>query len=373
MRRSPSAAISAPTTCTPVLDSARHTTAVRPPVPLISQPPLLLVEHLSRCYGGGAAAVDGVSFSLAKGELLALLGPSGCGKTTTLRLIAGFERADQGVVRLNGQEITHRPPEQRGFGLVFQDYALFPHLTVAANVGFGLHRLPRGQARVRVEEMLALVGLAHLGKRYPHELSGGQQQRVALARTLAPAPALVLLDEPFSNLDAAMRVQMRQEVRQLFHQTNTAAILVTHDQEEAMVMADRLALMERGRLVQIGQADAIYRQPATAFVANFLGRANVLEGQAHGERVDTILGDLPLLKPAQGYTQVAVRPEQIRLVADPAAAATVEVREFRGHDQLYRVRLGDEALTVITPAQPCLAEGCRVQLQVQDRVVALAA
>jgi ABC-type glutathione transport system ATPase component len=170
VRRSPSAAISAPTTCTPVLDSARHTTAVRPPVPLISQPPLLLVEHLSRCYGGGAAAVDGVSFSLAKGELLALLGPSGCGKTTTLRLIAGFERADQGVVRLNGQEITHRPPEQRGFGLVFQDYALFPHLTVAANVGFGLHRLPRGQARVRVEEMLALVGLAHLGKRYPRAL-----------------------------------------------------------------------------------------------------------------------------------------------------------------------------------------------------------
>jgi iron(III) transport system ATP-binding protein len=221
--------------------------------------------------------------------------------------------------------------------------------------------------------MLQLVGLAHLGKRFPHELSGGQQQRVALARTLAPAPALVLLDEPFSNLDAAMRVQMRQEVRQLFHQTSTAAILVTHDQEEAMVMADRLALMERGRLVQIGQADAIYRQPATAFVANFLGRANVLEGQAHGERVDTILGELPLLKPAEGYTQVAVRPEQIRLVADPAAAATVEVREFRGHDQLYRVRLGDEALTVITPAQPCLAEGCRVQLQVQDRVVALAA
>jgi len=374
VRRSPSAAISAPTACTPVLDSARLTTAIRPPVPLMSQPPLLQIEQLSRRYAGGtAAAVDGVSFELARGELLALLGPSGCGKTTTLRLIAGFERADGGVVRLNGQEITHRPPEQRGFGLVFQDYALFPHLTVAANVGFGLHRLPRGQARARVEEMLELVGLAHLGKRFPHELSGGQQQRVALARTLAPAPALVLLDEPFSNLDAAMRVQMRQEVRQLFHQTSTAAILVTHDQEEAMVMADRLALMERGRLVQIGQADAIYRQPATAFVANFLGRANVLEGQAHGERVDTILGELPLLKPAEGYTQVAVRPEQIRLVADPAAAATVEVREFRGHDQLYRVRLGDEALTVITPAQPCLAEGCRVQLQVQDQVVALAA
>jgi iron(III) transport system ATP-binding protein len=339
----------------------------------MSLSPLLQIEQLTRQYGSGAAAVDGVSFELARGELLALLGPSGCGKTTTLRLIAGFERADRGVVRLNGQEITHWQPERRGFGLVFQDYALFPHLTVAANVGFGLHRLPRGQARGRVEEMLELVGLAHLGKRFPHELSGGQQQRVALARTLAPAPALVLLDEPFSNLDAAMRVQMRQEVRQLLHQTNTAAILVTHDQEEAMVTADRLAVMERGHLVQIGRADVIYGQPATAFVASFLGRSNVLEGRADGERVETILGFLSLLKPAEGYTQVAVRPEQIRLVADPAAQATVEVREFRGHDQLYRVRLGEESLTVITPPQPCLPEGCRVQLQVQDRVVALAA
>jgi iron(III) transport system ATP-binding protein len=339
----------------------------------MSQPPLLQIEQLTRRYGGSAAAVDGVSFNLAQGELLALLGPSGCGKTTTLRLIAGFERPDKGVVRLNGEEITLWQPERRGFGLVFQDYALFPHLNVAANVGFGLHRLPRGQVRSRVAEMLELVGLAHLGKRYPHELSGGQQQRVALARTLAPSPALVLLDEPFSNLDAAMRVQMRQEVRHLFQQTNTAAILVTHDQEEAMVMADRLAVMERGKLVQIGPADLIYRQPATAFVASFLGRANVLEGQAHGAEVDTILGALPLLEPAEGYTQVAVRPEQIRLVADPTAAATVELREFRGHDQLYRVRLGEEALTVITPPQPCLAEGSRVLLQVNDRVVALAA
>ena len=340
----------------------------------MSLAPLLQIEKLTRRYAGGAAAaVDGVSFELATGELLALLGPSGCGKTTTLRLIAGFEQADAGMVRLHGQDITHWQPEQRGFGLVFQDYALCPHLTVAANVGFGLHRLPRGQARARVEDMLELVGLAHLGKRYPHELSGGQQQRVALARTLAPAPALVLLDEPFSNLDAAMRVQMRQEVRQLLRQTNTAAILVTHDQEEAMVTADRLAVMERGHLVQIGRADAIYRQPATAFVASFLGRANVLEGKAHGEQVETILGALPLLEPAEGYTQVAVRPEQIRLVADPAARATVEVREFRGHDQLYTVRLGDEAITVITPPQPCLAEGSRVQLQVQERVVALAA
>ncbi len=338
----------------------------------MSLPPLLDVDQLSRRFVAGPPAVDRVSFSLAPGELLALLGPSGCGKTTTLRLIAGFEQADQGTIRLNGQAITDWPPEQRGFGLVFQDYALFPHMSVAANVGFGLHRWPRARGRHRTQEMLELVGLAHLAKRYPHELSGGQQQRVALARTLAPAPALVLLDEPFSNLDAAMRVEMRQEVRHLLRQTDTAAILVTHDQEEAMVMADRLALMEQGRLVQIGRADLVYQRPASAFVAHFLGRSNLLQGQASGGEVQTILGRLPLVQPAEGHTTVAIRPEQIRLVVDPEAQATVETREFRGHDQLYRVRLADTSITVITPPQPCLAEGCKVQMQVFDPVIALA-
>jgi len=334
------------------------------------------IEDLWYRYPGrdvSAWTLQGIDLALVAGELVGLLGPSGCGKTTLLRLIAGFERPGRGSIRIGGQQVAGPdrllPPERRGVGMVFQDDALFPHLDAWRNACFGLRR---GQDTARVAWLLDLLGLAGLERRYPHELSGGQRQRLAMARALAPSPSVVLLDEPFSNLDAAMRVQMRQEVRQLLRQTNTAAILVTHDQEEAMVMADRLAVMERGKLVQIGSADAIYRQPATAFVACFLGQANVLEGQAHGEHVHTILGSLPLLEPAEGYTQVAVRPEQIRLVADPAAEATVEVREFRGHNQLYRVRLGEENLTVITPALPCLAEGCRVQLQVQEQVVALA-
>jgi iron(III) transport system ATP-binding protein len=317
--------------------------------------------------------VNDVSFTLGEGELMALLGPSGCGKTTTLRMIAGLEIPDAGSVWLRGTPITGWRPERRGIGLVFQDYALFPHLTVAENVRFGLHRWPGRRASARIEEMLELVGLEGLGRRYPHELSGGQQQRVALARTLAPAPELVLLDEPFSNLDAAMRVETRQEVRRLLRQAGAAAILVTHDQEEAMVMADRLAVMERGQLIQSGPPDEIYRRPASAFVARFLGRSNLLQGDANGTAVTTLLGSLALESPAQGPTTIAVRPEQIRLVADPEAPATVEVREFRGHDQLYRVRVGDTALMVISPNTGALREGERVRLEITDTVVPLPA
>ncbi|MGL6135285.1 MAG: ABC transporter ATP-binding protein [Prochlorococcaceae cyanobacterium] len=335
--------------------------------------PLLDVRGLCRQFANGSPAVDSVSFSLEQGELMALLGPSGCGKTTTLRMIAGLETVDAGSVWLRGIEITGWRPERRGIGLVFQDYALFPHLNVAENVRFGLHRWPRSKAAARSEDMLELVGLTALARRYPHELSGGQQQRVALARTLAPQPELVLLDEPFSNLDAAMRLEMRQEVRQLLRRAGAAAILVTHDQEEAMVIADQLAVMEHGRLVQSGTPDAIYRRPASSFVARFLGRSNLLRGQAHGEAADTLLGCLPLVSPAHGPTTIAVRPEQIRLVADTEAAATVEMREFRGHDQLYRVRVGDIALTVITANSEALREGDQVRVEVSEQVVALPA
>lgn len=314
-----------------------------------------------------------VNLSLGEGELMALLGPSGCGKTTTLRMIAGLEIPDAGSIWLRGIPITSWRPERRGIGLVFQDYALFPHLTVADNVRFGLHRWPASRAAARTSEMLEMVGLQALARRYPHELSGGQQQRVALARTLAPAPELVLLDEPFSNLDAAMRVEMRQEVRRLLRQAGAAAILVTHDQEEAMVMADRLVVMDQGRLVQSGPPDEVYRHPASAFVARFLGRSNLLRGEADGWAVTTPLGALALASPAHGPTTIAVRPEQIRLVADPEAPATVEVREFRGHDQLYRVRVGDTALMVISPNTGALQEGERVRLDVTDTVVALPA
>ncbi|MFO8237484.1 MAG: ABC transporter ATP-binding protein [Prochlorococcaceae cyanobacterium] len=341
--------------------------------PASPSPSLLEVRDLCRRFTSGLPAVDRVMFSLKQGELMALLGPSGCGKTTTLRMIAGLETVDAGSVWLRGIPITGWRPERRGIGLVFQDYALFPHLTVGENVRFGLHRWPRARAAARTEEMLELVDLTALERRYPHELSGGQQQRVALARTLAPEPALVLLDEPFSNLDAAMRLEMRQEVRQLLRRAGAAAILVTHDQEEAMVMADRLAVMERGRLVQCGRPDAIYRRPASAFVASFLGRSNLLPGEAHGSAADTLLGCLPLVTPAQGPTTIAVRPEQIRLVADAQAPGTVEMREFRGHDQLYRVRVGDLALTVISTNEDVLQEGARVRLVVTEQVVSLQA
>lgn len=331
--------------------------------------PLLRVENLQRTFTAGRPAVHGVSFDLQPGELLALLGPSGCGKTTTLRLIAGLEHPDAGSVWLREVEITALRPERRGIGIVFQDYALFPHLTVAQNVRFGLHRWPRARVAQRVAAMLELVGLPDHGGRYPHELSGGQRQRVALARTLAPAPDLVLLDEPFSNLDASLRQEMRQVVRQLLKAAETAAILVTHDQEEAMVMADRLAVMQAGRLVQMGRPDAIYRRPATSFVAGFLGRSNLVRGMALGDTVDTPLGSLPLAVPARGPTTIALRPEQIRLEADPEGPARVEVSEFRGHDRLYHVRLEETSLVVISPSQDYLEEGDRVRLEISDVVM----
>jgi iron(III) transport system ATP-binding protein len=334
---------------------------------------LLEVDGLTRRFPSeAAAAVDRVSFSLGEGELVALLGPSGCGKTTTLRMIGGLETPDAGTIRLRGRDITHLPPERRGIGIVFQDYALFPHLNVLENVRFGLRHLPRAASRARAQEMLALVGLEGLGARRPHQLSGGQQQRVALARTLAVSPPLVLMDEPFSNLDAAMRVETRQEVRRLLKEIGSAGILVTHDQEEALALADRIAVMERGRVLQIGTPDEIYRNPATRFVAAFIGRSNILPGRAEGMAAETAFGRLPLSRAANGSVSLAVRPEQIMIEADPQGRAAVVGREFRGHDQLYWVQEGERCFLVISglgqgSAAP-LDVGARVRLRICDCV-----
>lgn len=343
-------------------------TSVTTPSP---QPqPLMEIRRLSRRFRlDDLPAVEQVSFDIHEGELMALLGPSGCGKTTTLRMIGGFEEPDSGSIRLKGRDITRLPPEQRGIGFVFQDYALFPHLNVLDNVRFGLRDRSRAKAEERAYEMLRLVNLVGFAMRRPHELSGGQQQRVALARTLALAPPLVLLDEPFSNLDAAMRVDTRQEVRGLLKKAGSAAVLVTHDQEEALALADRIAVMEAGRVCQIGTPDEIYRNPVSRFVASFIGRSNIVTGTANGMDAETPFGRLPLSRSASGMVELAVRPEQILLEPSPDGRAEVVAREYRGHDQLYWVREDDRSILVISGPAARIEVGTRVNLRVCDCVV----
>jgi iron(III) transport system ATP-binding protein len=299
------------------------------------------LEGVGKSFGSVSAVAD-VTLPVRAGELLAVLGPSGCGKTTLLRLIAGFERPDAGSVTV-GDELVAGPgcfvaPERRRIGMVFQDYALFPHLTVEANVAFGLDKRPRDEREALTRRTLELVGLQHKARRYPHELSGGERQRVALARALAPEPEVVLLDEPFSNLDASLRAGLRREVELILRDAEATAILVTHDQEEALTLADRVAVMRDGRLVQVGAPEDVYSRPAGRWTAQFLGEVNVLSGVAKGPGVETELGTFDLAWPVSGTVQVAIRPEQFDLHADRHGNAEVVSREFRGHDVLYRLR-----------------------------------
>ena len=302
------------------------------------------LENVVKHFGTVGAA-NGVSFALRRGHLLALLGPSGCGKTTTLRLIAGFENADAGTVEIGGQQVAapglHRPPEKRRVGMVFQEYALFPHVNVWQNVDFGLAKLETGQRRRRVGDVLELVGLTGLGERMPHELSGGQQQRVALARALAPEPDLILLDEPFSNLDAGLRVRVRAEVRAILKQAGATAIFVTHDQEEALSLVDEVAVMLNGRVCQIASPQKLYRQPASREVATFIGDANFIPGIGYGRHVESLLGNLETQVPIEGPVDVLVRPETIEISPAPSDAHAHRVRQqlFFGHDQLVTVQL----------------------------------
>jgi iron(III) transport system ATP-binding protein len=299
------------------------------------------LREVSKSFGR-LEAVRQVSLEIGRGELVAVLGPSGCGKTTLLRTIAGFERPDAGTVVVGDEVVAGDsrfvPPERRRIGMVFQDYALFPHLTVRANVGFGLAARPRDERDPITLRTLELVGLQHKADRYPHELSGGERQRVALARALAPGPALVLLDEPFSSLDASLRAGLRREVELILRDAEATALLVTHDQEEALSLADRLAVMREGRIVQVGAPEEVYVRPASRWAAQFVGEVNVLAGVAHGSGVETELGVFDLRAPASGSVHVAVRPEQLDLRADHDGNAEVVAREFRGHDVLYRLR-----------------------------------
>jgi iron(III) transport system ATP-binding protein len=299
------------------------------------------LRGVSRSFGL-TRAVDSVTLAVPTGELFGVLGPSGSGKTTLLRLIAGFERPDAGTVTVGGKVVAGDgvwvPPERRRIGMVFQDYALFPHLSVERNVAFGLPRRRRAEAR----QALELVGLQHKANSHPHELSGGERQRVALARALAPGPDVVLLDEPFSSLDAALRGGLRREVELILRDAGATAILVTHDQEEALTLADRLALMRDGRIVQVGEPVEVYAQPAERWAAQFVGEVNVLTGVLRGDAVHTELGSFDLASPEAGppggVVHIAVRPEQFEFRAGREPNAEVVEREFRGHDVLYRLR-----------------------------------
>jgi iron(III) transport system ATP-binding protein len=318
-------------------------------------------------------AVDDVSLTLAPGQILALLGPSGCGKTTFLRLIAGFERPDSGTIELGGRTLAGQgrwlAPEKRRVGLVFQEYALFNHLSVEANVRFGL---PRGTRRSRVDELLEVVGLSGLGRRMPHQLSGGQQQRVALARTLAAEPELVLLDEPFSNLDPGLREQVREEVWQILDSQGATAIIVTHDQEEALSLQGEVAVMMHGRLLQQGPAREIYERPASREVALFVGDANLLPGVADGEHVDTELGPVPIGGAFRGETEVMVRPEHIEFTDGDGIAGTIVRREYFGHDQLVTLRLeSGRLLRVRTGHSFDLPPGAKCSIRVAAPAIAL--
>ena len=325
-------------------------------VPVTTQGSIVLTGISKRYPGSQRPAVTDVDLRVAPGEIVALLGPSGCGKTTTLRLIAGFERTDSGSIEIGGASVDDGrswvAPEKRGVGMVFQDYALFPHLTVTQNIGFGLPKLSRRDRDTRVRELMEIAGLAELAQRYPHQLSGGQQQRVALARALAPRPHVLLLDEPFSNLDTELRLQMRTEVRDLLKLTGTTAILVTHDQQEAMTVSDRMAVMLNGRIEQIDAPEVVYHFPATRAVANFVGQGTFVPATVAGSLAETDIGAFRLddsesvdgevcpIDPSAGHRQVdlLLRPRDVTIEADPVGIAVVESRTFHGAEITYRIQ-----------------------------------
>ncbi len=355
----------------------------------MTPPDILRLDAITKRYGSQSPpAVDQVSLALGQGEILGLLGPSGCGKTTLLRLIAGFEKPDDGTLYLGSQPLTGAtwlPPEHRDVGIVFQDYALFPHLTVEKNVGFGLQSrsrresLPIAEIQRQTAAAIALVGLEGLKHRFPHQLSGGQQQRVALARALAPRPAIILLDEPFSNLDVQVRLHLRQEVRDILHQVGASGVFVTHDQEEALALADRVAVMKQGHLEQIDTPERVYGQPASRFVAEFVTQANFLPARRGPAGWETEVGcfspavDTPAVDTSGEQGELAeadlmMRQEDITLAVDEAGAVVVRDRQFLGREYKYCLQTASgRSLYARSPVDPRIAIGSRVQITVPSQ------
>jgi iron(III) transport system ATP-binding protein len=341
----------------------------------------LLTLNNIECQYDGRLAVCGLSLRVNKSETVCLLGPSGCGKTTVLRAIAGFHPLSGGEILINGTTVSDPrftlPPEQRRLGMVFQDHALFPHLSVGSNVGFGLRGMSRGQKQAIVDEMLELAGLTGLGDRYPHELSGGQQQRVALARALAPEPDLILLDEPFSNLDIELRERLSGEVREILKHRGTTAVLVTHDQHEAFALGDAVGVMHEGKLLQWDTPYNLYHEPGNRFVADFIGQGVFLRGTLLTP--STVETEIGMHKGKRAYpwtrgtrVEVLLRPDDI--VPDPASPLQAQVvqKAFRGAEILYTLRLrsGGRVLSLF-PSHADHALGERVGIRVQaDHLVA---
>ncbi|MBB4664368.1 ABC transporter ATP-binding protein [Conexibacter arvalis] len=320
-------------------------------MPDASSPPLVRVSGVRKAFGG-ATVLDGVDLDVERGEFLSFLGPSGCGKTTLLRIVSGLEQPDAGRVHLDGADITDLPPNKRPLNMVFQRYALFPHLTVNENVGFGLALRKRGKAEIarRVAEMLDLVQLGHLGDRYPDQISGGQAQRVALARALANDPEVLLLDEPLAALDRAVRGDLQEQLKRIQREVGTTFVYVTHDQEEAMAMSSRIALMHGGRIRQLATPAELYRRPADSFAAGFVGDANVLDCSVAAGRLvwqGVELGDCPARTGSAPELRVMVRPEEVRLTARDGAAAIrgrLVASTYHGFYWMHRVAVGEQTL-----------------------------